>query len=90
MSTTPEIDVGGLNIKEWSLLILVGGLVFTFIIVGIAFAMAIMNPESDIGSCHGPLKEGLQDLIIQKLHSYLVQNLGRINLEVLDLPIQIE
>ena len=25
----------------------------------------VMNPESDIGNCHGPLKEGLQDLIIQ-------------------------
>jgi hypothetical protein len=49
MSTTEnKIDVGGLNIKEWSLLILVGGLVFTFIIVGIAFAMAIANPASEI------------------------------------------
>jgi hypothetical protein len=47
----------------------------------------VMNPESDMGNCQGPLKEGLQDLIIQKLHSYLVQNLGRINLEVLDLPV---
>ena len=46
----------------------------------------VMNPESSIENCHGPLKEGLQDLIIQKLHTYIVQNLGRINLEVLDLP----
>ncbi|MCR4284832.1 MAG: hypothetical protein NUV97_02185 [archaeon] len=46
----------------------------------------IMNPESDIGNCHGLLKEGLQDLIIQKLHTYLVQNVGRINLELLDIP----
>ncbi|MHA2055314.1 MAG: hypothetical protein ACW99F_17175 [Candidatus Hodarchaeales archaeon] len=48
--STPEnkIDVGGLNIKEWSLLILVGGLVFTFVIVGLAFAMAISNPESEL------------------------------------------
>lgn len=46
----------------------------------------VMNPESDIGVCTGELKEGLQHLIIQKLHAYLVQNLGRINLEVLDLP----
>ena len=38
----------GHNLKDWSLYMLVGGLVFTFIIVGIAFAMAIMNPESDI------------------------------------------
>ena len=46
----------------------------------------VMLPESDIGNCHGLLKEGLQDLIIEKLYSYLVQNLGRINLEVLDVP----
>ena len=46
----------------------------------------VMIPESDIGNCHGELKEGMQDLIIKKLYSYLVQNLGRINLEVLDVP----
>lgn len=44
----------------------------------------IMIPESDIGNCHGLLKEGLQDLVIKKLHTYLVQNLGRLNLEMLD------
>ena len=43
-------------------------------------------PESDIGKCHGLLKEGLQDLVIRKLHSYLVQNLGKLNLEILDVP----
>lgn len=46
----------------------------------------IMLPESNIGYCHGLLKEGLQDLIIKELHSTLVQNLGRLNLEVLDVP----
>ncbi|MFH1238376.1 MAG: hypothetical protein ABIH79_00780 [archaeon] len=45
-----------------------------------------ITPESNIGNCHGLLKEGLQDLIIKKLYTYLVQNLGRINLEVLDIP----
>ena len=44
----------------------------------------VMIPESDIGNCHGILKEGLQDLVIQKLHTYLVQNLGRINLDLID------
>jgi len=47
----------------------------------------VMIPESDIGNCHGSLKEGLQDLIIKKLYTYLVQNIGKINLEVLDVPI---
>jgi hypothetical protein len=44
----------------------------------------VMIPESDIGRCHGLLKEGLQDLVIEKLHAYLVQNLGQINLEMID------
>jgi len=46
----------------------------------------VMNPEADVGVCHGLLKEGLQDLIINKLHTYLVQNLGRLNLEMLGVP----
>jgi hypothetical protein len=46
----------------------------------------IMLPESNIGYCHGFLKEGLQDLIIKELHSTLVQNLGRLNLEMVDIP----
>jgi hypothetical protein len=47
----------------------------------------IMVPESDILKCHGILKEGLQDLVITKLHTYIIQNLGRINLEVMDAPL---
>ncbi len=46
----------------------------------------VMDPERDIGNCHGMLKEGLQDLVIRKLHTYLVQNLGRLNLEMVDIP----
>jgi len=46
----------------------------------------IMIPESNIGYCHGLLKEGLQDLVIKELHATLVQNLGRLNLELLDVP----
>ena len=44
----------------------------------------VMIPESNIGKCHGLLKEGLQDLVIKKLHTYLVQNLGKINLELVE------
>lgn len=47
---------------------------------------AVVMPESDISVCHGLLKEGLQDLVIRKLHTYLVQNLGRLNLEMAGLP----
>ena len=47
----------------------------------------VMDPESDIGACHGEVKEGLQDLIIRNLHTYLVQNLGKLNLEMLNSPL---
>jgi len=46
----------------------------------------VMIPGSDIGERSGLLKEGLQDLLIKKMHTYLVQNLGQLNLEVLDIP----
>jgi hypothetical protein len=46
----------------------------------------VMIPESNLGFCHGMLKEGMQDLVIKKLYTYIVQNLGRINLEVMDVP----
>lgn len=44
----------------------------------------VMIPESKILNCHGELKEGLQDLIITKLHTYIVQNIGKVNLEIID------
>ena len=46
----------------------------------------VMLPESDMVNCHGLLKEGLQDLMIERLYSYIIDNLGKINLEILDLP----
>lgn len=36
-------------------------------------------PEKDLGSCHGRLKEGMQEIIIKKLHTYIVENIGEIN-----------
>ena len=35
-------------------------------------------PEKDISSCTGVLKEELQDLIIQRMHNYLLENVGEI------------
>ena len=49
----------------------------------VPFGVVIL-PESDIGACHGLLKEALQDQIIEKLYSYVVSNVGQISLEVLD------
>lgn len=35
-------------------------------------------PERDLTKCHGRLKEELQTLAINKLHTYIVDNLGEI------------
>jgi hypothetical protein len=43
------------------------------------------SPEGDISKCHGVLKEEMQNLIIQKLHTYVVENLGEIGGELSDL-----
>jgi len=40
------------------------------------------NPESDISRCSGELKEELQNLIIQNLHRYIIENLGEIGDEL--------
>jgi len=34
--------------------------------------------EKDLSKCHGLLKEGLQALVINKLHAYLLENLGQV------------
>jgi hypothetical protein len=39
-------------------------------------------PEADISNCHGILKEELQEMIINKLHAYVVDNLGEIGDEL--------
>jgi len=38
-------------------------------------------PEKDISHCSGELKEELQDLIIQRMHNYLLENVGEIQEE---------
>ncbi len=45
MSVNP-VDLGGHNIKEWSLIILLLALAFVFVVFGIAFTSAMLaNPE---------------------------------------------
>ncbi len=36
-------------------------------------------PEKDLDKCHGRLKEELQGIVIKKLHSYLIENLGKVD-----------
>ena len=38
-------------------------------------------PENDIASCSGKLKEGIQEVMIQRMHNYLLKNIGKINEE---------
>jgi len=45
---------------------------------------AITTPEANVNFCHGQLKEEMQALIINKLHEYIVQNLGSINENILN------
>ena len=43
---------------------------------------SVAAPESDISNCHGLLKENLQETINNKLHKYIVGNLGEISGEL--------
>lgn len=39
---------------------------------------SLVAPESDISRCEGPLKEKMQEIIIQKLHAYIIENVENI------------
>jgi len=39
------------------------------------------SPDKDLSMCSGPLKEEMQNLIIQKMHNYLLENIGEIKEE---------
>ena len=41
-----------------------------------------MNPESDPSLCTGKLKEEMQTIIIEKLHEYILKNVGNIGDEL--------
>ena len=41
-----------------------------------------MKPEENIKNCHGLLKEGIQEIMIQRMHSELVENIGQIGEEI--------
>ena len=43
---------------------------------------AIQSPQQDLTRCHGLLKEGMQDLIIKKMHAYIIEHLGEISSEL--------
>tara|TARA_Y100000310_G_scaffold303691_1_gene342235 strand:- start:673 stop:1110 length:438 start_codon:yes stop_codon:yes gene_type:complete len=42
----------------------------------------VVVPQDDLKICHGLLKEEMQDIIITRLHNYVVDNLGEISEEL--------
>lgn len=38
----------------------------------------VQQPEADLSYCSGFLKEGLQDIIIKRMHQYIYKNIGEI------------
>lgn len=42
----------------------------------------VASPQADISKCHGLLREFLQEQIIQRLHKYIVSNVGQIDEEL--------
>jgi len=45
----------------------------------------VKAPESNPSACQGRLKEEMQSLIIDKLHEYIIQNLGEISKEAIEI-----
>jgi hypothetical protein len=41
----------------------------------------IEDPKKDLTRCHGELKENIQDILIQKMHAYILDNVGKISEE---------
>ena len=74
-----EIEVHLLQIKQGIIETgrLEGETMNCFMTLGVVDA-----PEKDISKCHGLLKEELQNIIIQKLHSYILSNIGEVSDEL--------
>ncbi len=43
---------------------------------------SLKNPEADLSFCNGVLKEEIQNLMIKKLYSYVIDNIGEISKEL--------
>ena len=42
------------------------------------------DPDDNLNNCHGRLREEIQEVIIQRLHSQVVENIGEISREYLN------
>ncbi len=75
---TCQVDIKLLQVKKGSadLALLEGKSMSCFTKLGV-----FSNPESDLSVCHGILKEEIQDMIIKRMHTQIVENLGKISEE---------
>jgi len=48
----------------------------------VPFGLNIQNPETDIKNCQGLLKEEIQNIIIQKMHAQLIENMVQIKEDI--------
>lgn len=50
--------------------------------IPIEYAGTFIDVQSKLEFCNGPLKESLQDLLIDKLYKFIIQNIGEITEEI--------
>ncbi len=43
---------------------------------------SVVSPQENLARCKGELKEGMQEIIIKRLHNYIIDNLGEISEEL--------
>ncbi len=74
-----KVQVELLKLKEGStdLLILEGKNMECFL----PFS-SVVSPQENLARCKGELKEGMQEIIIKRLHNYIIDNLGEISEEL--------
>jgi len=48
----------------------------------VQLGLSIQNPEEDIKNCQGLLKEEIQNIIIQKMHAQLIENMVQIKEDI--------
>jgi len=39
---------------------------------------SVYAPESDLSRCKGELKEEIQEIVIERMHSYIIENIGKV------------
>jgi len=74
-----EVNVEMLQVKQGSaeLELLQGEEMICYLPLGVYEA-----PEKNLKRCHGNLRENIQEILIQRMHSQIVENIGEISAEI--------